>query len=40
MARKIKQKTRIDVSDLNCCIRADEIRKILKNSHGNEKKKI
>lgn len=38
MARKIKQKTRIDVSDLNCCIRADEIRKILKNSHGNEKK--
>ena len=39
MARKIKQKTRIDVSDLNCCIRADEIRKILKNSHGNEKKR-
>ena len=38
MARKIKQKTRIDVSNLNCCIRADEIRKILKNSHGNEKK--
>lgn len=37
-ARKIKQKTGVDVSDLNCCIRADEIRKILKNSHGNEKK--
>lgn len=37
MAVKIKQLTGLDTENLNCCIRADEIRKILRNSHGNEK---
>ena len=36
LADKIKIETGIDTENLNCCIRADEVRKILKNSHGNE----
>lgn len=36
-AVKIKRFTDLDTENLNCCIRADEVRKILKNSHGNEK---
>jgi len=32
MAVKIKQLTGLDTENLNCCIRADEVRKILKNS--------
>lgn len=36
LANKIKLETGIETENLNCCIRADEIRKILKNSHGSE----
>ncbi|MBR1763487.1 MAG: hypothetical protein IJ731_09020 [Eubacterium sp.] len=37
LAAAIKANTGLDTTNLNCCIKADEVRKVVVNSHGDEK---